>query len=96
MLRIQDILEEAAFLSMDLDFHKQVRSSEFFIQQYMNNMGEKIENNYELLDFYKSYRAYVRAKVYYSLALQEDSENQKQELKKLVSEYMALASSYDF
>ncbi len=96
MLRIQDILEEVAFLSMDLDFHKQVRSSEFFIQQYMNNMGEKIEDHFELLDFYKSYRAYVRAKVYYSLALQEDSEDQKQELKSLVSEYMVLASSYDF
>jgi aminoglycoside phosphotransferase family enzyme len=96
MLRIQDILEEVAFLSMDLDFHKQVRSSEFFIQQYMKNMGEKIENHFKLLDFYKSYRAYVRAKVYYSLALQEDSEDQKQELKSLASEYMVLASSYVF
>lgn len=96
MLRIQDILEEVAFLSMDLDFHKQVQSSEYFIQQYMNNIGEKIENQFELLDFYKSYRAYVRAKVYYSLALQEDSENQKQELISLASEYMILASSYDF
>jgi aminoglycoside phosphotransferase family enzyme len=96
MLRIQDILEEVAFLSMDLDFHKQVRLSEFFIQQYMKNMGEKIENHIELLYFYKSYRAYVRAKVYYSLALQEDSNNQKQKLKSLTSDYMVLASSYNF
>lgn len=96
MLRIQDILEEVAFLSMDLDFHKQIRLSEFFIQQYMKNMGEKIENHIRLLDFYKSYRAYVRAKVYYSLALQEDSKDKKQELKSLALDYMVLASSYNF
>jgi len=96
MLRIQDILEEVAFLSMDLDFHKQVQLAEFFIQQYMKNMGEKFENHIALLDFYKSYRAYVRAKVHYSLASQEDSEKQKQELKSMASDYMVLASSYDF
>jgi hypothetical protein len=96
MLRIQDILEEVAFLSMDLDFHKQVRLSKFFIQQYMKSMEEKIESNFELLEFYKSYRAYVRAKVYYSLALQEYSENRKKELKSLSSEYMILAASYNF
>lgn len=96
MLRIQDILEEIAFLSMDLDFHKHVRLSEFFIQQYMKSMEEKIESNIELLEFYKSYRAYVRAKVYYSLALQEDSENQKKEQESLSSEYMILAASYKF
>ena len=96
MLRIQDILEEVAFLSMDLDFHKQVRLSGFFIQQYMKSMEEKIESNIELLEFYKSYRAYVRAKVYYSLALQEDSENQKKELESLSSKYMILAASYNF
>ncbi len=96
MLRIQDILEEVAFLSMDLDFHKQVRLSEFFIKQYMRSMEEKIESYIELLEFYKSYRAYVRAKVYYSLALQEDSENQKNELESLSSKYMILAASYNF
>ncbi|MHA1347654.1 MAG: hypothetical protein ACTSVO_09975 [Candidatus Heimdallarchaeaceae archaeon] len=96
MLRIQDILEEVAFLSMDLDFHKQVKSAKFFIQQYMKNMGGKIENHIDLLNFYKSYRAYVRAKVYYSLSMQEESKEQKQELETLSSKYMVLSSSYDF
>ncbi|MBY9002291.1 MAG: aminoglycoside phosphotransferase, partial [Candidatus Heimdallarchaeota archaeon] len=96
MLRIQDILEEVAFLSMDFDFHGKQEYSKQFIELYLKNMNEDIEENLKLLEFYKSYRAYVRAKVYYSLALQDKTEVQKKNHKELALAYMKLASSYEF
>ena len=96
MLRVQDILEEIAFLSMDLDFYKKTDLSQSFVTFYLENMGENLTDNLKLLDFYKSYRAYVRAKVYYSLALQEETEKQMKTQKELALAYMKLALSYEF
>jgi len=59
-----DILNEIAFLCVDLDFFDQHHLSVVFIKKYSRDSGlmESPEAN-ELLSYYKSYRANIRAKV---------------------------------
>lgn len=59
--RYQDVVSDAAFLSMDLDFLSRKDLSEFFVKKYIEKTGDKDITS--LLPFYKSYRAYVRAKI---------------------------------
>ncbi len=96
MLRIQDILEEVAFLAMDLDFHEMRKKSDLFLSSYLEKTDENLTPSSPILSFYKSYRAYVRAKVYFSQSLQEQSEQKKTEVEELSLKYMELASSYHF
>jgi uncharacterized protein len=59
-----DVLNEIAFLCMDLDFFEKERLSELFFKNYSEYAG--IENNGDaqrLFTYYKSYRANIRAKV---------------------------------
>ena len=60
-LRYTDVAAEVAFLAMDLDHYGRSDLSGSFIDAYIKESGD--EELRELLDFYKSYRAYVRAKV---------------------------------
>jgi len=59
--RYCDVVADLAFLLMDLDYHKQPRISAELASHYL--MISRDWPLYLLLDFYKSYRAYVRAKV---------------------------------
>jgi predicted kinase len=59
--RIGDVCSDIAFLSMDLAGHGQVASSEWFLARYAQHSGDY--DLYALVDFYESYRAWVRAKV---------------------------------
>ena len=59
--RYSDVAADIAFLLMDLDYHKNPLLSSDLASHYL-----RISRDwplYLLLDFYKSYRAYVRAKV---------------------------------
>ena len=59
-----DVLDEIAFLCMDLDFFEKERLSELFFKKYSEYAG--IENSratQRLFTYYKSYRANIRAKV---------------------------------
>lgn len=56
-----DIMAEAAFLAMDLDYHKKQNLSDKFIEYYIKESKDS-EGKY-LLDFYKCYRAYIRGKI---------------------------------
>ncbi|MHA1198287.1 MAG: hypothetical protein ACTSQF_02950 [Candidatus Heimdallarchaeaceae archaeon] len=96
MLRIQDILEEISFLAMDLDFHEMAQKSHLFLSSYLKQADENIIPDSPIINFYKSYRAYVRAKVYFSQSLQEQSTQRKEEIVDLASKYMKLSSSYRF
>ena len=59
--RYGDVASDVAFPAMDLDFHGRPDLSTAFVQAYVQASGDAgVE---ELLDFFKSYRAYVRAKV---------------------------------
>lgn len=59
--RFSDTVADAAFLSMDLDFHNRADLARLFESSYFAATGDT--EGRALLDFYKCYRAYVRGKV---------------------------------
>ena len=59
--RYQDVAEEVAFLAMDLEFEGFEELAGVFVEAYVEVSGD--DELRELLDFYRAYRAYVRAKV---------------------------------
>ena len=59
--RYSDVASDIAFLSMDLDFLGQAYLSSYLIEKYVEK--SKDENIFDVLNFYKCYRAYVRGKV---------------------------------
>jgi aminoglycoside phosphotransferase family enzyme len=60
-LRYTDVAAEVAFLAMDLDHYNRPDLSASFIDAYVKMSGD--DELKKLLNFYKCYRAYVRAKV---------------------------------
>ena len=60
-LRYVDVANDTAFLAMDLDFHDRPRMSSYFIAQISRALQDP--DLATVVDFYKCYRAYVRAKV---------------------------------
>ncbi len=56
-----DVAMDIGFLAMDLDARERPDLSEYFVDRFVEVSGD--EDLYELMDFYKTYRAYVRAKV---------------------------------
>jgi len=59
--RYSDVASDVAFLAMDLDFQHQSDLALYFIKQYL--AYSKDQQLFQLLAFYKCYRAYVRGKV---------------------------------
>ena len=59
--RYGDVASDVAFLSMDLDYNGYPALAEAFVQAYMAESGDAGLG--DVLQFYKIYRAYVRAKV---------------------------------
>lgn len=96
MLRLQDILEEVSFLAMDLDYFGFNTLSDLYLQTYLETMKDEMNISSSFIQFYKSYRAYVRAKVYCSLSLQDILEKEKTQLIQTTKKYMKLAISYEF
>lgn len=60
-LRAGDVCSDVAFLSMDLIAHGRVDLAEAFLAHYARASNDY--DLYALVDFYESYRAYVRGKV---------------------------------
>jgi aminoglycoside phosphotransferase family enzyme/predicted kinase len=60
--RFCDVASDIAFLAMDLDYLNYPYLSSYLIQQYVQRSGDT--GIYEVLNFYKSYRAFVRGKVH--------------------------------
>jgi hypothetical protein len=60
--RQADAACDLAFLAMDLDFHGRGDLSRLLVDQYARLAGD--QDALRLMDFYKCYRAVVRAKVY--------------------------------
>jgi aminoglycoside phosphotransferase family enzyme/predicted kinase len=56
-----DVAMDIAFLAMDLDARGRADLSQHFVDRYIDAAGD--DDLRELMDFYKTYRAYVRAKV---------------------------------
>ncbi len=56
-----DVIAEIAFMAMDLDYHGKTELSNLFIKEYQEL--SKDQDIPKLLNFYKCYRAYIRAKI---------------------------------
>ncbi|MDX1586128.1 MAG: AAA family ATPase, partial [Balneolaceae bacterium] len=91
--RYQDVANDLAFLAMELDAEGLVRHSHHFIHK----MQEKLEDPglLRLIDFYKCYRAYVRAKVK-SIESEEEELDKKQqeEAARSAQKFYSLALRY--
>lgn len=59
--RCGDTASDAAFLAMDLDYHGLPHLANRFARAFSEKTGDK--GLFEVLDFYKCYRAYVRGKI---------------------------------
>jgi hypothetical protein len=60
--RFSDVASDIGFLAMDLDYQNYPYLSSYFIQRYVEKSGDA--DVFDLLNFYKSYRAFVRGKVH--------------------------------
>jgi aminoglycoside phosphotransferase family enzyme/predicted kinase len=86
--RYGDTCADIAFLSMDLAFHERVDLAERFLAAYAKS--SKDHDLYALVDFYESYRAYVRAKIS-ALGLDAAALAARQELERQARRYLLLA-----
>ncbi len=59
--RYTDIAADIGFLAMDIDYHGRPELNEPLIRSYVKESGD--EDLWNVFDFYKCYRAYVRGKV---------------------------------
>lgn len=89
--RYSDTTADIAFLAMDLDFHGRKDLSEALMHAYVRFSGDK--GALTLVNFYKVYRAYVRAKVT-SFRLDAPDPKPKVELLHTAQKYFSLAESY--
>ncbi len=91
--RYSDTACDLAFLCMDLDFHGYPELSELLVKEYVQRSGDR--ELPRLLNFYKSYRAYVRAKVHsFSLDEPELSAKEKRSHFQSAKKYYHLAYRY--
>ena len=71
--RFADVCADLAFLSMDLAWHGHVDLAERLLARYARESNDF--DLYAVVDFYESYRAYVRAKVSMLLAADEGADD---------------------
>ncbi|MFW9778424.1 MAG: gluconokinase [Candidatus Heimdallarchaeota archaeon] len=92
LLRYGDVAEDVGFLAMDIDYWDEPALSKTFVNAYIEHSGdEMLEEN---IAFFKSYRAYVRGKVYGFQATNEPNEEEKQKQLQKSVRYFELAHSY--
>jgi hypothetical protein len=91
--RYHDIASDLAFLSMDLDFQGHSDIARELLEAYVHHSGDR--DVFVLLDFYKCYRAFVRAKVN-CFGLKQDSagEEEQFELNTQIRRFINLAYRY--
>jgi len=94
-LRQIDILNEIAFLCMDLDAFEKHDLSELFFNEY-NRLFPVVNTEEErnLFIFYKAYRANVRAKVNSFRAQDASEENERRQALENVHKYLLLMNNY--
>ena len=90
--RYIDILNEIAFLCVDLDFYDYEQAGDVYYRNYLQFAGMKEdENSRKLFSFYKSYRANIRAKV--TLISYKEHPEDKQKLQD-AKRYINLMNKY--
>ena len=91
--RYIDVASDIGFLAMDLDMMNYPFLSSFLIQHYVEK--SKDTGLYKVLNFYKSYRAYVRGKVTgFQLADNQISSDEKDSIVDLAKTYFDLSFYY--
>ncbi len=91
--RYTDVACDLAFLAMDLDFHGRPELSRLLEREYVHRSGD--DDLPRLFNFYKGYRAYVRAKVYsFTFENPEISNKEKKVGSRLAKKYYQLAHEY--
>jgi uncharacterized protein len=90
-----DVLNEAAFLCMDLDAFKKQTLSDLFFDCY-NSLSNACssDEDYQLFIYYKSYRANIRAKVNSLRARSATDQLQKSNALKEANKYLELMNEY--
>ncbi len=86
--RCVDVASEVAFMAMDLDAHGREDLSDVFVKEYVARTGDS--GLVRVLDFYKCYRANVRAKI----AAIEWSQAKNRESRERMAKYTTLARRY--
>jgi aminoglycoside phosphotransferase family enzyme len=86
--RCVDVASEVAFMAMDLDAHGREDLSAIFVKEYLARTGDG--GLMKVLDFYKCYRANVRAKI----AAIEWSQAKNKESRERMAKYTVLARRY--
>jgi uncharacterized protein len=90
--RFIDVLNDIAFLCVDLDFYDHPEGADSFYRSYLQFAAMKEdENSRKLFSFYKSYRANIRAKV--TLISLKEHPDDKQKLED-AKKYINLMSKY--
>ena len=87
-----DVISDLAFLLMDLEYRGLLRHSRRLLNRYLEITGDY--EGVALLDFYKTYRAMVRAKVAALRSAQELSPKERHEVEEEVRRYIDLALRY--
>ena len=91
--RYCDVTSDIGFLAMDLDYLNHPFLSSYLIRRYIEKSGD--EDILEMLNFYKSYRAYVRGKVIgFRLDDSNIEEIEKKEIIKTAEKYYRLSYYY--
>jgi aminoglycoside phosphotransferase family enzyme/gluconate kinase len=92
-LRWIDVISEISFLVMDLEKRGRPELAQRFLNSYLAQTGDY--DGLELLTFYKTYRAMVRAKVAAIRLSQEDvTDDERPGLEQDLHDYINLAESY--
>ena len=87
-----DVISDLAFLLMDLEYRDLLNHSHRLLNHYLELTGDY--EGVALLDFYKTYRAMVRAKVAALRVAQEMEPDERRVLMDEVIRYIDLALSY--
>ena len=87
-----DVISDLAFLVMDLEYRGLLPQSRRLLNRYLEITGDY--EGVALLDFYKTYRAMVRAKVAALRSRQELGAAERGEVMEEVRRYVALALGY--
>lgn len=91
--RCGDVAAEVAFLTMDLDFNNYQDQAAEFERSYLKYSGDT--DLRALLNFYRSYYAFVRGKVIsFRLDQKEIPESDREEIKNTAAKYFDLSYTY--
>lgn len=94
-LRQVDVLNEVAFLVMDLEYHNQKALGEAFLNAYFHyHPGRQSPSDGHIFLYYKLYRANVRLKVSVLAAEQMESGPAFDELLRSIARYLRLYTTY--